>query len=119
MTFKIAGIDYSEKLISPYDVNQRKEYDEFIDENGNRHKTPTRKYISGTVKLKLTDSEYNSFVSTIQEGTSDGLCPVMLTVNNINSVESSNFYLDFYSELIKDTKRGKIYNVIELELEEF
>ena len=30
MTFKIGDTDYSKKLISPYKVNQYKEYDEFI-----------------------------------------------------------------------------------------
>ena len=119
MTFKISGIDYSKKLISPYNVNKRKEYDEFIDENGNKHKTQTRKYISGTVKLKLTESEYENFVDTIKNGTSDGLCTVMLTVNNTNSVESSSFYLDFYSSLLKDTVNGKLYDIVELEIEEF
>ena len=119
MTFKIGDIDYSKKLISPYKVNQYKEYDEFIDGNGNKHKRPIRIYISGTAKIKLTKTEYDEFLKTLEKNTYDELCAMTVTVNNTKIEKSSNFYLQFFPEIIKDTSTNTIYNIIELELEEF
>lgn len=119
MIFKIGDVDYSAYLISPYNINQRKEYDAFIDGGGNKHKIPTRQYIDGTAKIKLSEELYIKFLADVQSVKNDELYQLTLTVNNINSTVTSYFYMEFFPELIKDTIKGKKYAIIDLEVEQF
>ena len=67
MLVKINNVDYSNNLVTEYDINNKKEYSDWTDSNGNKHIELKRQSIQGTLKFKFTESQYKKFLQDIND----------------------------------------------------
>lgn len=118
MLLDINGFDYSKKLVNSYNLNKQLEYNEWVDSNGKKHKELTREYISGTVNIKLTEKEYNSFLTNLEAVKTGNLYKIKVYSLNTKELIDIDCYITFFPKLKKDISTGKIYDIVEVTIEQ-
>lgn len=96
--FEINGEDFTHRIMmTTYAVNRKPRYNEWEDENGTKHRDNYAYKVQGSFKMYFDSIEdYLHFVEVLNEQTTaGGVTPVVLYVNNTNSVRETNVFIDF------------------------
>lgn len=118
MLVKINNVDYSNNLVTEYDINNKKEYSDWTDSNGNKHIELKRQSIQGTLKFKFTESQYKKFLQDISNVKTDNFYTITVFCLNTQETKDIQAYIEFFPTIKKDVRSGKIYNIIEVTVEQ-
>ena len=122
MVFKIADIDYSDKVVmDTYDVNQMDIYTAWEDANGTMHRSVYRQKIQGQFDMQISKlSEYQQFIQDLNAAKlSSGAVELHLAVNNINQENRQGyFYVDYAPIRTRNSNYTKGYLTFTVTIEE-
>ena len=115
--FQIGTTDMTPFIdLQNFKVNSEDVYETWTDGNYNEHREIARTRIVGTLKLGFSDlTEFDSFRSLMASNrNANGYYPIQIYVNNLNSTESINAFVDPVGEAKWDQVNGRQWLVVEL-----
>ena len=119
--FKIGSTDLTPKVnIQEFKVNSSDVYETWTDGNFVTHREIIRTRISGTFDIGFSDrTELNGFLTLLANNrNANGYYPIQIYVNNLNTTESINAFIDPEGEASWDTKNGRQWLVLTLKVVE-
>lgn len=119
--FKISSTDLTPKVnIQEFKVNSSDVYETWTDGNFITHREIVRTRISGTFDIGFDDrTDLNSFLTLLSNNrNANGYYPIQIYVNNLNTTESINAFVDPEGEAKWDTNNGRQWLVLKLKVVE-
>lgn len=117
--FQVGSTDLTPYVdVQNFDVNSEDVFETWTDGNYVEHREITRSRIIGKIKLGFKDlTDFNNFKSLMSSNrNANGYYPIKVYVNNLNSTETINAFVDAAGAAKWDIVNGKQWLVITLDV---
>ena len=117
--FQIGSTDLTPYIdIQNFNINSEEVYETWTDGNFVEHRDISRSRISGTLKLGFDDlTDFDNFRSLLASNRNiNGYYPIQIYVNNLNSTQSINAFIDPNGSAKWDIVNGHQWLVVTLDV---
>lgn len=117
--FQVGSTDLTPYIdLQNFDVNSEEVYESWTDGNFNEHRVISRTRITGKIKLGFKDlTDFDNFRSLMSSNRNvNGYYSIKVYVNNLNSTETINAFVDNAGTAKWDTVNGHQWLVLTLDV---